>query len=213
MRNIGIIAQKHFYAYKGIDSSLVYTNADVEDFRDGVYLGYHISLVALIPVLMQAIAGIMPSGSMTAQIKVQGLNGYQYNATVEISGSAGGVSAGDIGAGLLIQQVTGSGSAKDNDKGDSDAKNVNDILDGAEETTRPVGKAKNYEKGGGYEQALKDFESLKPVKSKDIVTSYGNGKYGVLEDGTTVSVRPGSKTGGSTLEIHVPGKSLIKIRY
>jgi|GEM_PF-4861446 hypothetical protein len=121
MRNIGIIAQKHFYAYKGIDSSLVYTNADVEDFRDGVYLGYHISLVALIPVLMQAIAGIMPSGSMTAQIKVQGLNGYQYNATVEISGSAGGVSAGDIGAGLLIQQVTGSGSAKDNDKGDSNS--------------------------------------------------------------------------------------------
>ncbi len=105
-------------AYKGIDSSLAYTNANVEDFRDGVYLGYHISLVALIPVLKQAIAGIMPSGSMTAQIKVQGLNGYQYNATVEIAGSAGGVSAGDIGAGLIIQQVTGSGSAKDIDKGD-----------------------------------------------------------------------------------------------
>lgn len=56
---------------------------------------------------------------MTAQIKVQGLNGYQYNATVEIAGSAGGVSAGDIGAGLIIQQVTGSGSAKDIDKGGS----------------------------------------------------------------------------------------------
>ncbi len=49
---------------------------------------------------------------MTSKVKVVGVNGYQYNATVEIAGSTGGVSVGDIGAGLIIQQVTGSGSEK-----------------------------------------------------------------------------------------------------
>lgn len=54
------------------------------------------------------------------------------------------------------------------------SKTVDDILDGAEETTRPDGKAKNYEKSGGYEKALEDVESLNPVELKDISTSYGN---------------------------------------
>lgn len=61
----------------------------------------------------------MSGGSMTSTVKVVGANGYQYNATVEIAGSTSGVSVGDIGAGLIIQQVTGSGSEKDNNKGDS----------------------------------------------------------------------------------------------
>jgi hypothetical protein len=148
-------------------------------------------------------AGGLGISAEAAQSLISAIGAGVAIAFADISGI--GHDAGKfIGA---IKEGAGSG------KGDSDVKNVNDILDRAEETTRPVGKAKNYEKGGGYEQALKDFESLKPVQSKDIVTSYGNGKYGVLEDGTTVSVRPGSKTGGSTLEIHIPGKSLIKIRY
>ncbi|RDY26404.1 hypothetical protein CG710_021775 [Lachnotalea glycerini] len=93
------------------------------------------------------------------------------------------------------------------------SKTVNDILKGAEETTRKVGKASNYEKSGGYKQALKDFEDLGPISKKKIETQYGDGMYGKLSDGTTISVRPGSKTGGSTLEIKIPGKKLIKIRY
>jgi len=108
---------------------------------------------------------------------------------------------------------------KKNEKGDSGGKNkggsktVNDILKGSEETTRKVGKASNYEKSGGYKQALKDFDDLGPISKKKIETQYGDGMYGKLSDGTTISVRPGSKTGGSTLEIKIPGKKLIKIRY
>lgn len=92
-------------------------------------------------------------------------------------------------------------------------KSVNEILIGAEETTRKVGKSSNYEKSGGYKQALKDFEDLGPISKKKIETQYGDGMYGKLSNGTTISVRPGSKTGGSTLEIKIPGKKLIKIRY
>ncbi len=108
---------------------------------------------------------------------------------------------------------------KKNEKGDSGGKNkggsktVNDILKGSEETTRKVGKASNYEKSGGYKQALKDFDDLGPISKKKSEAQYGDGMYGKLSDGTTISVRPGSKTGGSTLEIKIPGKKLIKIRY
>ena len=47
---------------------------------------------------------------------------------------------------------------------------------------------------------------------KDIQTQYGPGKVGYLEDGTTVVARPGSKTGGATLEIKI-SKKICKIRY
>jgi len=92
-------------------------------------------------------------------------------------------------------------------------KTVNDILKGKTETTRPVGKARNFEGSGGFEQAVKDFNSLQPINVKPISTSYGLGKVGFLPDGTKVSVRPGSGTGGATLDIKQPGVGEIKIRY
>ncbi len=48
---------------------------------------------------------------------------------------------------------------------------------------------------------------------KEISTKYGNGKVGKLSDGTTVVARPGSETGGATLEIRVSRNKVIKIRY
>lgn len=88
------------------------SNADFKAFMKGIEYGYYVSFLALIPVLTGAIKTLIPGGSMTSKVKVVGVNGYQYNATVEIAGSTGGVSVGDIGAGLIIQQVTGSGSEK-----------------------------------------------------------------------------------------------------
>ena len=35
-------------------------------------------------------------------------------------------------------------------------------INGAKETTRPLGKAINLEKSGGYKKALEDFLSLNP---------------------------------------------------
>ena len=44
-------------------------------------------------------------------------------------------------------------------------------------------------------------------------TKYGTGKVGKLSDGTTVVARPGSTTGGATLEIRVFNRKVYKIRY
>lgn len=98
-------------------------------------------------------------------------------------------------------------------EGDNEAKSIDDILDGAKETTNNAGIARNFEKTGGYEKNLEDFNALQPSNVKDIQTQYGSGKVGYLEDGTTVVARPGSKTGGATLEIKISNKKIYKIRY
>ena len=97
--------------------------------------------------------------------------------------------------------------------GTGGANSVDDILQGSKDTTRKIGKAKNFEKTGGYQQALDDFNSMQPSNTKPISTQYGEGMYGTLPDGTTLSIRLWSETGGATLEIKVPGEALKKIRY
>ena len=67
-------------------------------------------------------------------------------------------------------------------RGSSSSKSINKIINGAKETTRPLGKAINLEKSGGYKKALEDFSSLNPNSTKSISTKYGDGKFGVLED-------------------------------
>lgn len=62
-------------------------------------------------------------------------------------------------------------------------------------------------------QTLKDFDSLNPVDIKEIQTQYGLGRVGRLSDGTTVVARPGSVTGGATLEIRISNSKVFKIRY
>lgn len=54
---------------------------------------------------------------------------------------------------------------------------------------------------------------MNPLAVKDISTQYGSGKVGKLSDGTTVVARPGSETGGATLEIRVSNNKVFKIRY
>lgn len=93
------------------------------------------------------------------------------------------------------------------------AATVNDILDSAIETTSGTGVARNFDKSGGYEQTLKDFESLNLSNVKDIQTQYGPGKVGTLSDGTKVVARPGSKTDGPTLEIQISNTKVYKVRY
>ena len=51
------------------------------------------------------------------------------------------------------------------------------------------------------------------IDVKEIQTKYGPGKVGKLSDGTTVVARPGSTTGGATLEIRVSNRKVYKIRY
>ncbi|WP_270893744.1 T7SS effector LXG polymorphic toxin [Listeria welshimeri] len=90
---------------------------------------------------------------------------------------------------------------------------VDDLLSEAKETTSKKGVTRNYEKAGGWNQASKDFDNMGLSDVKNIDTKYGPGKVGKMKDGTVVSLRPGSNTGGTTVEIRISSKKIIKIRY
>ena len=70
------------------------------------------------------------------------------------------------------------------------------------------GKSTQWEKSGGYNQAVDDFNSLEVQNTRDIP----GGKIGTLSDGRTVNVRIKSSDGRPTLEIY-DGKNSTKIRY
>ena len=93
------------------------------------------------------------------------------------------------------------------------SKTIDDIIDNLPETTNGKGVARNFESTGGFDQTIKDFDALNPIDVKEIHTQYGPGKVGKLSDGTTVVARPGSTTGGATLEIRVSNSKVYKIRY
>lgn len=63
------------------------------------------------------------------------------------------------------------------------------------------------------QKAREDFDNIDLSDVKDIDTKYGKGKQGRDSDGNSVIYSPGSKTGGSTIEIQLPGHNKIKIRY
>ena len=96
----------------------------------------------------------------------------------------------------------------------SGSKTIDDIIDGLPETTNGKGVARNFESTGDFEQTIRDFDALSTLSTvKEIQTKYGSGKVGKLSDGTTVVARPGSTTGGATLEIRVSNRKVYKIRY
>ena len=97
--------------------------------------------------------------------------------------------------------------------GESGSKTIDDIIDGLPETTNGKVVARNFESTGDFEQTIRDFDALNPIDVKEIQTKYGSGKVGKLSDGTTVVARPGSTTGGATLEIRVSNRKVYKIRY
>ncbi len=85
---------------------------------------------------------------------------------------------------------------------------VDDILEGATPGRTTKGRATQFEKTGGYNQALDDFNSMGVTDVKDIP----GGKVGRLPDGRTVNVSTKSSDGRPTLEIF-DGKNCTKIRY
>ena len=96
---------------------------------------------------------------------------------------------------------------------ETSSKTIDDIIDGLPETTNGKGVARNFESTSDFEQTIRDFDALNPINVKEIQTKYGPGKVGKLSDGTTVVARPGSTTGGATLEIRVSNRKVYKIRY
>ena len=90
---------------------------------------------------------------------------------------------------------------------------VEKLISGLEENTRKYGIARNFQSTGGFEKALSDFDSLGLMNTRIIQTKYGTGRLGFLPTGGRVVARPGSKTGGATLDIYISNTKQYKIRY
>ena len=87
---------------------------------------------------------------------------------------------------------------------------IDDVLSGATKGRETKGKASQYEKRGGYNDAKADFDSLNVQN----VRQRGNGTItGTLPDGRNVNVRNHSSGDASTLEIQYGKNHTIKIRY
>ena len=166
------------------------------------------------------VAGMVASG-MTAK----GLNGIEAEAN-KLAKAPKGIDGVTEGVGNLAEDVGKAGkglegAAKGAESAAEDAgkvvesgsKTIDDIIDGLPETTNGKGVARNFESTGDFEQTIRDFDALNPIDVKEIQTKYGSGKVGKLSDGTTVVARPGSTTGGATLEIRVSNRKVYKIRY
>lgn len=90
---------------------------------------------------------------------------------------------------------------------------VDDILLTAKSGEKTRGPSIQYVKPGNYEDALKDFEKLKPSDVQNLPKK--EGKKGFLSDGRKINVRPTSSGELPTIEIQPIEKNgkKIKIRY
>lgn len=167
----------------------------------------------------------MVAGMVASGVTAKGLNGIEAEAN-KLAKAPKGIDGVTEGAGNLAEDVGKAGkglegAAKGAESAAEDAgkvvesgsKTIDDIIDGLPETTNGKGVARNFESTGDFEQTIRDFDAINPIDVKEIQTKYGSGKVGKLSDGTTVVARPGSTTGGATLEIRVSNRKVYKIRY
>ena len=167
----------------------------------------------------------MVAGMVASGVTAKGLNGIEAEAN-KLAKAPKGIDGVTEGVGNLVEDVGKAGkglegAAKGAESAAEDAgkvvesgsKTIDDIIDGLPETTNGKGVARNFESTGDFEQTIRDFDALNPIDVKEIQTKYGSGKVGKLSDGTTVVARPGSTTGGATLEIRVSNRKVYKIRY
>ncbi|MGT2949712.1 hypothetical protein BU202_00095 [Streptococcus cuniculi] len=83
---------------------------------------------------------------------------------------------------------------------------VDEFVKGLDDMTIGSGR-RNYRSSGGYNQAVKDFDSLKLSNVETRIIDKGNLKVGTLPDGTKVVVRDFSSSGkGATLEFQLKQK-------
>lgn len=101
----------------------------------------------------------------------------------------------------------------DSAKAEEQKKRQEELENEADVSQQTKGKTKHGEKDGDMPEADRDFDSLKPREQKGIETQYGPGRTGTLEDGSKVTVRPGSSDGRPTLQIRRPNGRQTEIRY
>lgn len=92
-------------------------------------------------------------------------------------------------------------------------KTVEEIVGEAKKIEAKSTQVKQFAKPGGFPEAIKDFESLKPSNVREIKNG-NTGFIGDLPDGRTVNVRLGSSDKRPTLEIQNKSRTkYTKIRY
>lgn len=100
----------------------------------------------------------------------------------------------------------------------------NKIGDYIDTTADKKNEVLNLEKYGNYKDAIDEFYGFVNKKTiSDMPTKYGMGMKGQVDgklnnildaaNKISITVRPGSKTGGATLEIIIEPEKTIKIRY
>ena len=105
-----------------------------------------------------------------------------------------------IGAGRSILGAIGSILNSDNNE---------NPVSGTTPEPETKGRSKIFQKPGGYDDAVKDFNDLNPTNVRPLPNG---GLIGTLPDGRNVNVRPDSSDGRPTIEIQDTKKS-IKTRY
>lgn len=116
-----------------------------------------------------------------------------------------------------LNEATEEEEAKEKEKEEAKEKSdeaVDKALKGAKLGEKTSNKTTQFEKPGGYDEALEDFDKMGLDNIKDLPNSKNDGKVGSLPDGRVVNVRTGSKEGRPTLQIYdAKNRSSIKIRY
>jgi len=74
-----------------------------------------------------------------------------------------------------------------------------------------VSKSDQYSRVGDFSQANTDFDAL--VGSQPVKSHPGGIRSAEFDGNITISVRPNSSGGMPTIQINVPGKAAIKVRY
>ncbi len=161
------------------------------------------------PILAEVGAGLTPAGPA---IDAKDL-GVAY-----ASGDSGGMALAAIGfipgAGDLLKGVGKAISKLFKSGNDKVIKSVDDILSNANPGRRTKGKTKQFEKDGGFDTAISEFDALNADNIKEIETKFGKGKTEILDNGDQITVRPGSSDGRPTLEIRNPKNGRgTEIRY
>ena len=102
----------------------------------------------------------------------------------------------------------------DDDSGEQQQQRRRELEEEANVRQQTNGRTRHGELDGGMNRANRDFDSLRPNNVQNINTRYGPGRTGTLNDGTRVTVRPGSSDGRATLEIRNPAtRRGTEIRY
>ena len=77
-----------------------------------------------------------------------------------------------------------------------------------------LGRSKQYNKTGGFNQANEDFDALVRGLSGTHIKDHSDGiRSAELPDNSTISVRPTSSSEKSTVQINPPRGRKIKVRY